>query len=199
MRRWLPFDGVVILGKELRGDPDRGARELRARAAAASAAWRAGVPFVATLEARLRGQERSGSALVAELLDTLGVPAGAVVREDRTRSTREEAVLAAELFARRGAHRCLVLTARYHAPRARRLFEETGLHVAVHAPDALWRFATEPERRWIHDGEPDAAALRFEARRERLWGALEAALTPLPRSARASIEVSAGGWWRGTA
>jgi len=193
----LPFDGVVVLGKELRGDPDRGTRELRARAAAAAAAVRAGVPFVATLEARLRGQDRSGSALVAELLAELGVPPERVVQEDRSRSTREEARLAAEVFGRRQVRRCLVLTARYHAPRARRIFEDTGLHVAVHAPDALWRFATEQERGWIHAGEPDAAALRLEGRRERLWGTLAALLSPLPVAARASIEVTAGGYWRG--
>lgn len=131
------------------------------------------------------------------LLRELGVPADRIVRAARTRSTREEAVLGTSLFAERGVRRGLVLTARYHVPRARRLFGECLAPVEVHAPEALWRWATEAERAWIRGGEPDAAALAEEARTERLFGLFEAALRPLPVGLRSRLEIRAGGWLRG--
>ncbi len=192
-----PFDAVLILGKELRRDPERARRELRARAAAAAAAWRAGARFVATLEARLRGQDRSGSTIVVEYLAALGVPPDAIVQADSTRSTREEAVDGTALFASRGVRRGLVVTARYHVPRARRLFEEAHAPAAVHAPEALWRWATDTERAWIAEGEPSAEVMEAECRVEALLSNLARAMAPLPASARARLEITAGAWFRG--
>lgn len=192
-----PFDAVLILGKELRRDPERGGRELQARAAAAAAAWRAGAAFVATLEARLRGQDRSGSAIVVEDLRALGVPDAAIVRADQTRSTREEAVLGAALFRERGVRRGLVVTARYHVPRARRLFSEEGAIVAVHAPEALWRWATPRERAWIEAGEPTDAVMAEEGRMEFVLSQLARGLRPFPAPVRARVEIAAGAWFRG--
>lgn len=192
-----PFDAVLVLGKELRRDPDRARRELGARAAAAAAAYRAGATFVATLEARLRGQERSGSAIVAEYLVALGVPEAAIVRADTTRSTREEAVLGARLFRERGVRRGLVVTARYHVPRAQRLFADEGASAAVHAPEALWRWANATERAWIAEGEPSAEVMAAECRVEAILSNLARALAPLPKPARARLEIVAGAWLRG--
>ena len=195
-----PFDGVLILGKELRRDAERARRELRARAAAAAAAWRAGAPFIATLEARLRGQEDSGSAIVAGYLAELGVPESAIVRMDKTRSTREEAVEGAALFAAKGVRRGLVVTARYHVPRARRLFADTfrGQPPAViHAPEGLWRFANATERAWIEGGTPDAAVMADECRIEALLSTLARGLAVLPVPVRARVEIVAGAWFRG--
>lgn len=192
-----PFDAVLILGKELRRDPDRARRELRARAAAAAAAWRAGATFVATLEARLRGQEESGSTIVRAYLRELGVPDAAVVYADTTRSTREEAVQGAALFRARGVRRGLVVTARYHVPRARRLFADVGAPVAVHAPEALWRWATPGERAWIADGEPIPSVMADECRIEAVLSQLARALAPLPVTARSRVEIAAGAWFRG--
>lgn len=192
-----PFDAVFILGKELRRDPERARRELRARCASASAAWRAGAGFVVTLEARLRGQEHSGSAIVREYLAELGVPDDVVVRDDVTRSTREEAVLGAALFRERGVRRGLVLTARYHVPRARRLFHEAGAPAAVHAPEALWRWANPTERAWIAAGEPSVDTMADECRVEAVLSSLARALAPLPSPTRARVEIAAGAWFRG--
>lgn len=187
---------ILILGKELRRDPERARRELRARAAAAAVALREGAAFVATLEARLRGQEVTGSELVAGYLAELGVPVDRIVRRDQSRSTREEAVLGAALFAERGVERGIVLTARYHLPRARRLFAEAGARVELRSPGELTRGATPTELTWIHAGEPTAATFTDEAGSEALFGALEALLRPLPHRVRARLEIEAGGWFR---
>ena len=191
-----PFDAVLILGKELRRDPERARRELRARAAAAAVAVRAGAAFVATLEARLRGQDITGSELVAGYLVELGVPEERILRRDQSRSTREEAVLGTALFAERGVRRGLVLTARYHVPRVRRLFAEAGAPVEVRAPDELSRGATPRELTWIREGEASAATFADEAASEALFGALEHLLGPLPYAMRARLEIEAGGWFR---
>lgn len=191
------FDAVLVLGKELRRDPERARRELQARAAAASAAIRAGARFVASLEAKLAGQGESGCDLVFDMLRELGVPEAQIVRASLTRSTREEAVLGTSLFEERGVQRGLVLTARYHVPRSRQLFVDSCAAAEVHAPEGLWRWANERERAWIRAGEPGAAAMAAEARTERLFGLLEGALRPLPAGLAGMIEIRAGGWLRG--
>lgn len=193
-----PYDAVLVLGKELRADPERARKELRARAAAAAAAVREGASFVATLEAKLRGQDQSGSALVAEYLAEFGVPKSQIVLGCLTRSTREEAMLGTSIFVERGVRRGLVLTAEYHVARARHLFSESLSPVEVHAPSAVWRWATPAERLAITEGIPTAAARRAEAKAERLLGTLETVLFPLPLGLRSMVEVKVGAIWRGT-
>lgn len=190
----IRYDAAVVLGKELRHDPERALRELRARAAAAAAVHRATGAAVVTLEARLRGQDATGSAIVRALLDELGVPADAVVHEDRTRSTREEIVRAAALARALGWGRVLLITARYHIPRVRRLVADEGAGVAVHGPAAALRIARPLERRWIADGEPDARVMRRECATEAVLSTLARAVGPLPF--RAALEIRAGGLLR---
>lgn len=191
------FDAVLVLGKELRRDPERARRELRARAAAASAALRAGARFVASLEAKLAGQHESGCDLVFDFLRELGVSEDQIVRASLSRSTREEAVLGTSLFEERGVQRGLVVTARYHVPRSRQLFRDARAPAEVHAPEGLWRWANERERAWITEGAPSTAAMAAEARTEGLFRVLEGALRPLPVAMASLIEIRAGAWLRG--
>lgn len=199
---------ILILGKELRVDPARGRRELQARAAGAAALWRRAqrrgeAARVLTLEALMRGQDTSGSALVRTFLRELGVPDGAVHAEERTCSTREEVVRGLELLRALnpdpGAE-MTILTARYHLARARRLFAEHGAPdggpIRVIAPEALWRMATAQERAWMAAGVPDAAATQAEARQERILSLAEALIRPMPKGWRARAEIAAGRWWR---
>lgn len=192
------LDAVVVLGKELRRDPDRAVRELRARAAAASACLRAGVPKVATLEAPLRGQQEAGSALVRRLLRELDVDSQRVLHDTVTRSTREEAIEVGRLARRQGWTTALIVTARYHVPRAAAYFAELeGLDAPVVSPEALLPYATDQERAWIDAGTPSPQAMAREVRTERLFVALGGVLSPLPRPARWRLEVLAGVALRG--
>ena len=191
-------DAVIVLGKELRRDAPRAIRELRARTAAAAIALRGGVPVVATLEAPLRGQGIAGSDLVARQLAELGVPPEQIYRDTLTRSTREEAVESAALARRQGWRSLLVVTARYHVPRAARYFHALRpLRSVVVSPEAFVQQATPLEQEWIEAGRPDPAALAAEGRSERLFGLLGTALKPLPRDLRWRIEVLAGAALRG--
>lgn len=186
-------DAVVVLGKELRRDPARGLRELQARAAAAAIALRLGVPWAVSLEAPLRGQVDAGSALVARLMAELGAPQARLVRAETTRSTREEALEVAALARARGWRRAVVVTAGYHQDRAARYFREVAPGLAqVWRPAAFRAEARPREAAWIDGGAPDPRALAAEARAERLFAWLGAALAPLPPAARWRVEVAAG-------
>lgn len=194
----FPFDAVLVLGKALRGDPERAMRELRARAAAASAALRAGAARALSLEARMRGQERAGCEIVADILSDLGVSADRLVLAARSRSTREEAEVAAEMCDALGVCRLVAVTSSYHVLRARRVLEERlGVaRVSVHGTAAFLGLADARERALILAGEPCAATLAHEGRTERCLGLAEAAVFPLPRRLRWRLEVSAGRLWR---
>lgn len=194
---WAQPWAVLILGKELRRDPPRAVRELRARTAAASVALRQGATHLLTLEAVLRGQDRSGSSIVLDLLRELEVPMERVVSASQTRSTREEVLEGQRLAAALGVERLLVITTSYHLARARRYFEECAPGLAwVTTPESLLQSAGPRERAWMLDGLPTPTALAHEARMERLFGGMARALAPLPAAWRWTIEVQAGAWYR---
>jgi len=75
------------------------------------------------------GQRRSEAAACSQLLQQRGVPAPAILLEDRSRSTEENALNSAELLEARGWQRILLVSDGYHLLRARRLFERIGLPV----------------------------------------------------------------------
>jgi uncharacterized SAM-binding protein YcdF (DUF218 family) len=193
------IDAVIVLGKELRRDPERGRAELRARAAAAAVAWAQGVPIVVALEARLRGQDLAGSVMVADDLRRHGVPESAMVLAECTRSTREEALAVRARCAAHSWRHILVISAAYHLPRARRYFDEVmaGVRVELATPEDMLDGAGASERADILAAETSALALRTEHRAERVLTVLEALLMPLPRRWRWGLEVKAGAWLRG--
>ncbi len=186
----MKVDGVMVLGKELRTDPERAMRELRARSAAASVALREGARFVATYEAELRGQERSGSAIVHELLRELGVQGDRILVKNWTRCTREEAQAADQLIGERGASRLACITSTYHVPRARR-YMAGNPRVVVTSPETFLQRATALEAAWIEGGIPTAETLEHEGRVEQalLW--LHRTFGQVP-----GLEIAAAGMWR---
>lgn len=190
----MRVDAVMVMGKELRLDPDRGLRELRARAAAASVfAQRHGARLMA-LEAPLRGQRESGSAIVASIWESLGHSSRDMVIRSETYSTRQEAMLARRLASEQGFQRLAVFTASYHLARTRRLFREhfplNGVWVL--APEAGLRGASPTQRTWILEGTVGSDTMGFESARERRWERLEALVRPLPDSVRWQLECQAG-------
>jgi len=187
------FADILILGKEHRRDPERATRELAARAAAASAVFRARIGHmtrVLALEAPIPGVE-SGSPLVQRLLIELGVPRDHIHLERSTYSTRAEAILAHKL----AAGPMLVLTHGYHLDRATRIFAESGpARFSVHTPESFWKIANPRERALLSVGLPSPATITIEARQERIFGMLAALVRPLPRLVRENAETWAG--WR---
>ena len=141
----------------------------------------------------------AGSQIVRLDLERLGVSFEQMILDTQTRSTREEAVLGAQIARQRGWRRLLVITSAYHVPRARRCFEDAlgPGEVAVHTPEALLQHANEVEREWIVEGSPEQSDMLRECTVEAVFSLAERLLLPLPRRIRWQIEVAAGGVLRG--
>ncbi len=65
----------------------------------------------------------------------LGVPGEAIVLENRSRNTSQNAEYSAEILAEQSISRILLVTSAHHMPRAKRLFDARGLEVVTVATD----------------------------------------------------------------
>ncbi|HEY7413024.1 MAG TPA: YdcF family protein [Vicinamibacteria bacterium] len=122
-----PVDAVVVLGAGATGDmlTDSSLRRL----VEGMRLHRTGrVPLLVLLGPAYESRSTE-AALRARLAGELGVPAEAVVVEDRGRTTREEAQRVAEVLRPRGAARILLVSGADHLPRAAALFERAGFEV----------------------------------------------------------------------
>lgn len=101
----------------------------------------------------------SEAAAMRLLLSDLGVPASAMVLEERSRNTRDNARYTAELLRPRELSRILLVTSALHMRRAQALFEAQGLTVTPVATDHETR-----NRFDLTDWLPSADALNGSAR-----------------------------------
>lgn len=154
---------VVVLGGDLRpgageyGAPCVGPLTLERCRYGAWLGRRARLPLLAA-----GGSLREGAPKVADAMAALlDAELGAEVRwvEAASRTTRENAHLAADLLLAAGIERALVVTHAWHMPRALAAFAETGLEV-VPAPTA---FASWPRAR------PSALLPSARALQESSW------------------------------
>jgi len=103
------------------------------------------------------------------LLD-LGVPDAALLFEDRSRTTRENALYSAELIRARGFQRVLLVTSALHMPRALASFRAVGIE-AIPAPTDFEVMPESPHPlRWLPDAEALAASTRALKEYLGLWG-----------------------------
>ena len=86
-------------------------------------------------------------------VEDLGVPASAILLEDKSRNTREDAQFTKELLAEHGFSKILLVTSAMHMPRALALFQAQGITVIPAVTD----FDAIPPRsewqRWLPDIE----------------------------------------------
>ena len=155
-------DAVVVLGGGIDAEPPGWPYpDLRA---AADRVWHAARIYHAGKAPRVivsggaqpwLGERGPEAGAMRRLLVDLGVPDEALRFEARSRSTRENAVHTAELLARLGLTRVLLVTSALHMPRALASFRAVGVD-AVPAP-ADFEVMPEPAHllRWL----PDAGAL----------------------------------------
>lgn len=106
------------------------------------------------------GERASNAGATGLFLRDLGVPEAALLLEDQSRNTRENALFSAEMLAERGLHRILLATSALHMPRAQATFEAVGLEV-IPAPSDF-EVKPEPEHplRWLPDAEALADSTR---------------------------------------
>lgn len=126
-------DAIVLLGGATRGDTHRGIRpDLNQRADrlvhAVALYKRARAPFV-LLSGGSPAGGRSEAEQMRHLLLVMGIPSHAMVLEQASRNTHENALYSAPLLKDRGVQRILLVTSAFHMRRAVPLFERQGLEV----------------------------------------------------------------------
>lgn len=106
------------------------------------------------------GGAQSEAAAMRDFLVDLGVPAEAVLLEERSRNTYENAVYTGEILAAEGIGTVLLVTSALHMPRALATFHAAGVD-AIPAPTD---FEVTPRPRVLLDWLPDAGALAASTR-----------------------------------
>lgn len=130
-------DAVVVLGGGGSGRLATGAR-----------VWRAGRAPVVVLSGGRGGPHRSEARSMAAAITRFGVPVSAVLLEERSWNTRENAAFTAELAETHRIRRVLLVTSALHMPRASALFRRAGLTVIpVPVPDRMAR--ARWQERWL--------------------------------------------------
>jgi len=134
--------------------------------------WRAGkAPIVVLCGGHVPGSDgkRPESADMADVLELLGVPASAILEEDRSRNTYENAVEARRLLEPAGVNRILLVTSALHMPRAVASFRRQGFEVTP-APTDFRIVAEETHTRaefifrLLRSVLPDAETLAYTTR-----------------------------------
>ena len=136
----VTYDAVIVLG----GMAEAGPTELVGQPQFGQAVERMLVGREQVVGGRARVLIISGGAIdadprtpreadtVAQQLLALGLTGDQVLREDRSRNTRENALFTAELVRARGFEKLLLVTSAFHMPRALGCFRAVGLE-----PDVL--------------------------------------------------------------
>lgn len=96
--------------------------------------------------------------VILQLCAGAGVPASALHAEAASTSTEENLRLALPILARLGADRVILVTDRYHAPRALLIARSLGLQAQASCPPA--QTGTHPLRRALAWAREGAAILR---------------------------------------
>lgn len=156
-----PADAIVVLGgatryrwlREDQVDP----WELRSsRLAAGARAWLSKRAPIVILTGGKGGRDASEAARMKAAIQRLGVPASALVLEERSHNTEANAANTARLARPLGVRHVLLVTSALHMPRAALLFQEQGFVVTpvpvpersrrdgwaerwLPSPSALWR------------------------------------------------------------
>jgi len=139
------------------------------RVAAGARAWLAGRAPVIILTGGKTGRI-SEAQRMAEAINRLGVPDSALLLEERSRSTRDNALYTAALAKPRGVRTVLLVTSGLHMPRAVLVFREAGFHVVpVPVPERARRMT------WLRSWLPSPSALWRSGRAMKEFAALAVA------------------------
>jgi uncharacterized SAM-binding protein YcdF (DUF218 family) len=148
-------DGIIVLGGAINPDLTavRGAAEINSSAERMTTAAVLARRFPDAKIVLSGGNANPFHPLSTEaevgrqLLEGLGVAAGRIVMEDRSRNTYENAFFTRETIHPKAGERWLLVTSAYHMPRAMGVFRATGFAVEAYPVD--WR-----TRGWIDARRP---------------------------------------------
>lgn len=121
-----PADVIVMLGAGLEPG-DRPSRAMNRRIQQAADLYGRGLaPQLICSGGVGAGRNRSEAAVCGDGLQERGVPVGAILLEENSHTTEENALYSAALIAERGWQRVIVVSDGYHLLRARWLFGRLG-------------------------------------------------------------------------
>ena len=124
-----PADVIIVLGAGLRHD-GRPGWALTRRSERAAGLWLEGIaPMLMCTGAQAEGFPRSEADACREILIRRGVPASAILMEEKSRSTEESAVYAGNKIDAIGHSRVVLVSDSYHMLRASWLYRRRGLTV----------------------------------------------------------------------
>lgn len=131
-----PVDVIIVLGAGLRPDSSPGPALTR-RTLHAANLYHEGLAPVIICSGGLTGRNtRTEAAACEELLLGWNIPQAAIVREDESRSTEENAIYSRLLMVEAGWQTAIIVSDSYHMLRARWIFDQQNI-VAFTSPVAM--------------------------------------------------------------
>ncbi|MDZ4766067.1 MAG: YdcF family protein [Chloroflexota bacterium] len=128
-------DVIVILGSGLQSNNRPGPAMIR-RVGRGAELWHAGyAPLIICSGGYGLNRTRSEADACAELLRELGVAPEAILLEEHSRSTEENAIFTREIMAARGLSSALIVSDGYHLLRAGWIFSSQGYSFAFSRPE----------------------------------------------------------------
>ena len=170
-------DVIVVLGGDIASprarlsEPELG--EGADRLFQAYALWRAGkakLLLISGGDLPWATASRPEAEIAGEALQTLGVPADAILVEGKSRNTRENAVNTAALWREKGFNSGLLVTSAIHMPRAIATFRAVGLELMPWPADSRADYSPGYS---LFDFLPDAHALALTTLSAKEWLGLE--------------------------
>lgn len=121
-------DIIIVLGAGLREDGAPGPALTR-RTRQGAALWHDGIaPLVLCAGGRSEYYPRTEAAACREILLAAGLPDGAILLEERSRSTEENAIYSKRILDENRLSRVVLVSDSYHLLRAGWLFSRQGIH-----------------------------------------------------------------------
>jgi len=135
VERARPSDALVIFGAKVRAD-GTASPLLRGRTRHAFELWKRGLAPLIVCTGGVGDNRPAESVLEAQLLEGWGVPSLVILREERSSSTRENALFAAKLLPR-GAS-AIAVSDPFHLFRCRRDLQGAGLRATTSPSLERW-------------------------------------------------------------
>jgi uncharacterized SAM-binding protein YcdF (DUF218 family) len=119
------------------------------------------------------GRSPEARAMVG-LLEEWGVPAGAILLEERSLNTHQNGVFSYSILSARGIHEILLVTSAIHMPRAAAVFRKAGFTVIPAAADYRTGWSDEDGTviGGLRDLLPNASSLMWSERALKEWAGL---------------------------
>lgn len=127
--RAQPADVIIVLGSGLRRDSRPGPALIRRSQRAAELYAQGYAPAIICTGGYTVGRTRSEADGCREVLEASGVPAEAILLEERSRSTEENAFYAEAIMRANGWHTAVLVSDGYHLLRAQWIFTQEGIPV----------------------------------------------------------------------